>query len=189
MKKSGLKNTLFIFMVFVLFAAPFFLAHWFYEHKSSEILSTLGTVNNGRLIQPPIKLSYILSDSQQATPEKWIFLCVVRSTEDKAVITRLLDKLERIRLALGKEYSKTSLILGLPKTNGLPENWPVEMQSIPRIILSEKGIHLLLDRLEGSSNGIFLVDPHGNVIMLYPPDEKSDDIYKDIQRLLKYSEE
>lgn len=179
-KNISTKNWITIFLLFLFFASPFFIAHWFFYHKGASVPAHLGTVNHGKLIHPLIPLQQVLASStpMPVLNKHWTLL-YVSTSQDIHHINKNLDKIYRIRLALGKDFSQVGQLFGTLKENALDPN-PLKIQSI---ILSPKGTQRLLTQLK-LSQGIFLIDASGNIFMAYPVNSKSEDIYKDIRRLI-----
>lgn len=178
--KISAKNWVVIFLLLLFFASPFFIAQWFFYHKGSAVPAHLGTVNHGKLIHPLITIQQVIPSSTKipSLNKHWTIFYVATSQNEKH-INKVLDKIYRIRLALGKDFSQVGELLGSLKENTVESN-PLK---IPTVILSAQGAQILLGQLT-LSQGIFLVDALGNIFMAYPVNIKSDDIYKDIRRLL-----
>jgi|GEM_PF-5895374 len=190
----------------LLFASPFLLAWQF--HQASPVLKKLGTVNRGHLIVPPMAVSKLLESGTPVLHKKWHLLYL--GNADSVV----LDKLARIRLALGKDYSRVDEIFGQaageassgdkaldffpnasPESNGSAgSERSLLSASLTKLIISREGAEKLLSFVpsgvhvsEKPAGGIFIMDPQGRVILSYPESARSEDIYQDLQRLLKYS--
>lgn len=179
-KKSNLKNSFTLGILILFCVTPFFLAQWIYYHRASEVTQKLGTVNHGKLIRPLITLNQII-DTNTALPalnHHWSIF-YVSTSKDKTQIDKTLDKIYRIRLALGKDFSQVGEVFGTLKSNVLESN----LLNIPEIILSPQGLEKLLTYLN-TPQGIFLIDPAENVFMGYPDNVNSEDIYQDIRRLI-----
>jgi hypothetical protein len=185
------RKLLIIVVLFGLFAIPFFLARWVYTEHASTVLTQLGTVNQGKLIEPPI---HLVVQSNVKLEKKWYLIYVtsdknlVKSLKDKQMnkimpITTTLDKIQRIRLSLGKKFSQIGALLVLSHQENIP--MPVVVQeAIPEVTIPENTIDALLT-FSGGSEGVFIVDPDRNVILAYSVDTDSEAIYKDLGRLLK----
>jgi hypothetical protein len=179
-KKSSLKNWGILALLLIFFGSPFFLAQWFFYHKGAAVPAELGTVNHGQLIQPPVILDQVLNipPTHLKLKKHWYILYISNSENEKQ-INQALDKIYRIRLALGKEFSHVGELFGTPKSNALTSN-PLKIHSF---ILSPQGTEKLLSFLK-APQGIFLMDTSKNIFMVYPENVNSDDIYKDIRRLI-----
>ena len=130
MSKISKKNWLTIFLLFLFFASPFFIAQWFFYHKGASVPAHLGTVNHGKLIHPLIPLQQVLAASTQSPVlnKHWTLL-YVSTSQNSDLLNKNLDKIYRIRLALGKEFSQVGQLFGALKENILDPN-PLEIQTI-----------------------------------------------------------
>lgn len=174
------KNWLIILLLFCFFAAPFFLAQWFFYNKGNAVAIHLGTVNHGKLIQPVISLNDITTsaESSPSLKHRWTIFYATTSSHAKH-INKILDKIYRIRLALGKEYSQVGELFGSTMPQPLVPN-PLKINTV---VLSSEGSQKLLSQLQ-LPTGIFLIDANKNIFIAYPEKVNSDDIYKDLRRLL-----
>lgn len=189
-----LKKPLILVLLLLLFASPFFLAHYFFYRYGSQVVSTLGTMNKGILIKPAIPLKEILNRSTLALQQgskivqnKWYILYVISSKEQSnALIEKTVDKIQRIRLSLGKDFSKVGFFLaGSKNTMRKVSALSKEISVVPRLVLNKKGVNELL-LTTSAEESIFIMDPKQRILLAYPIDVNSEDIYKDIQRLFQY---
>ncbi len=92
----------------------------------------------------------------------------------------LLFKTRQLRLSLGKDLSRVAWVV-LARTG-----WkaPEVAGSVPPV-LEVAGVPAAFgERAEG---GLFIVDPHGNVLMRYGPEADIRGMQRDLKRLLKVS--
>ena len=167
--RSGL---VLLFLV-VLFAAPGFFAYFFYSHP--HWLDHTKT-NRGELINPPIQL-------MSANSTKWKLLLWSPQVCEESCIEQL-DKLARIRLALGRR------LYGLELWLLLGNNAP-NLSKMFSDTLHEKDIRVLkLSALDLPSAlpedaKVYLENPNGYLVLSYPLTANPKDIFHDIKRLLK----
>ncbi|WP_126338792.1 hypothetical protein [Legionella spiritensis] len=163
-----------LLLLALVFAAPGLAAYLFYKHP--QWLGTK-TTNKGTLINPPVLLSTMNS------PAKWR-LALWLPKDCKSVCRQQLDKLARIRLALGRRLYEVEqwLVMDYP-TSPLSEGMMRELR--------KQDIHVL--RLAKSYNKpelldnhahVFIVSPDSYLILTYPLTAKSGDIFHDLKRLL-----
>ena len=149
-------------LLLLCFALPFGLAYGLY-HRASQ--HTFGTLNRGILITPVLHFR----DTDTKTQSKWIMLYLTETPEPK-----ITEKLHNIHLTLGKNFSRVQTHTFLyMNTENLYNRARAEM------LLSKLPKHV--------EAGIFIIDPRGQVVMGYLPDADPSDIYKDLTRLLQYS--
>ncbi|MCA0402641.1 MAG: hypothetical protein LCH30_02475 [Proteobacteria bacterium] len=175
MKKSNLKY-LTLLLLALVFIAPGLSAYFYYNHPEWV---TAKTTNKGMLLSPPILLS-----KEMQKGDKWRLILVERNDCEKDCLQEL-DKLARIRLALGRHLYEVEQWLVIdkekPNLNELRVQLkttdiqlrPLEKESIERI---PANLHLY---------PFFIVSPEGYLILAYPKEVKSADIYHDLKQLLK----
>lgn len=162
-----------------LFAAPGLAAYFFYQHPS-----WLGSakVNKGTLLSPPLDLKALHDQS------KWRMVLWYPGVCESSCFA-YLDKLARIRLALGRKLYAVDQVLILGS------ELPIISEAL-QTVLKQKDFHLLsLPEKEkkqlvaiASDAKIFLANPAGYFILSYELQAKSEDIYKDLDRLLHAGE-
>ncbi len=185
-KKNRNKKIGVICILFILFVSPFFLARWFFYDYGTDVLSALGTVNEGHLIQPPIQLD--IKNITTTEGKKWTIVCVASDQVSNDVVESTLDKIQRIRLSLGKEFSETSALLILPPSYSEEIQMPtIVSEDIPEMTLPENKMAELLV-FSGGEQGIFIMDSENRVLLAYSIEANSEAIYKDIRRLIKYTQ-
>lgn len=102
-----------------------------------------------------------------------------------------LFKMRQVRLALGEDQGRVQRLYLLNKDSGLDRlrpllrHYPGMSVALPRAetrsrVLRAFGTH--------RSGIFFLIDPHANLMMRYPPDATSEGLKKDLTRLLKASQ-
>lgn len=173
-KHSSSKPTA-LALLFLLFILPGCLALLFYQHPQ-----WLGgqTTNHGQFISPMIKLDSL-------NQQKWHLLLISDQACDSQCLTQL-DKLARLRLALGRLSRKVDLRLMVTEKSLLPNNTirkQMEEIALASQVLSPIEKQLLIKRRY--QRGVFIVDPHGYMILSYPLDMQQKPIYKDLKHLIK----
>ena len=178
---NSIRRHYFILIILAfLFAAPGILAYIFYNHP--HWLSASST-NKGELLNPPILLNHRRVEVRKADV-KWALVLFSPSACEKRCINQL-DKLSRIRLALGRHlYEVESRLLLGPNTPQLP----MELTNA----MHEQDIHI--EKLSTEENqqlallpnhlAIYIENLDGYLIMAYPEEASSEDIFHDIKQLL-----
>jgi len=178
-KKS--KTPLIMFIVFVLPVVLAYLAltfDWFNK----------GSTNKGELLTPPLDLSSVVSDREPL----WRLLFVMPQ-ECAQGCENVLYSLNQIWVALGKESDRVEPLVLAHQTSEKIEL--TDMQRHPNIkVLStdEQNVNNVFK--DASTDGIFIADTLGNVILKYPIKlqqedaiQQSRDILADLRKLLKLS--
>lgn len=180
--KTAKRKYMVLLILALFFAAPGISAYVFYHHP--QWLGS-GKTNKGTLLNPPVLLTQLAS--QFSKPEaKWaLVLWSPRACEKNCI--KQLDKLARIRLALGRHlYEVESILLLGADAPDLSEALVKVMkeQDIRVLKLREQVVDapLLQQHL-----GIFIANHDDYLVLAYQPKAKSKDIYHDIRQLLNMS--
>lgn len=151
-----------------------------------------GKVNYGELIEPrPLPdATLALADGTpfpwHQLKGKWV-LAMADSGNCDAYCQRKLLYLRQVRLAQGKEMDRVERAWLI--TDGAIPPAPV-VAEYPGTWLVRAGGSELLKRfpVQGAlADHIYVIDPHGNLMMRYPRDADPRKIVKDIARLLRVS--
>lgn len=159
----------------LVFAAPGVAAYVFYTHPS-----WLGSAptNKGNLLKRAVELGSIEKN------EKWRLVLWTPSSCTTSCLQQL-DKLARVRLALGR---KLYLVEQMLLIDGKPSR--INAQAKTNLKNNDVAIQVLSsidkERLEQLSKTpqIFIMDPENYLILSYQVDVKPEDLYKDLKLLL-----
>lgn len=156
-----------------------------------------GTSNTGVLINPPrpLPVTQFIAPSGGATgwdmpARKWRLVYVAANGCDDHCRAQLVVA-RQVRLAQGKERDRVArslLVLtplapvAVPAENDLAvlHVAPADIDALRRAFQAPAGADV--------ANGLFVVDPLGNVMMYYPPDADPSGMRKDLKRLLQVSQ-
>jgi len=173
------RNYIVLFLLVALFAAPGLSAYFLYNHN--DWLGAPKT-NKGRLLSPPILLT------QPGTNTKWRLVLWSPGACDKGCIQQL-DKLARIRLALGRRLYNVEfwLLLGVDAPP-LPDRLAhaAREQDIRVLKLSYDAFHQSSELPDFPE--IFIMNPDNYLVLAYQMTSKPDDIFHDIKHLLNIKE-
>jgi hypothetical protein len=137
---------------------------------------------HGDLIDPPRPLP------EEALRERWSLVYLAGSDCDERA-PAVLEELSRLRLALDKDAARVRRVLlhaGECAANTLPS------EESDLLVLAATGAEgatlraLFPPALDGA-HGIYIVDPHGNLLMSYPSTGSARGLLKDLERLLRLS--
>ena len=170
MQKS--KKQVLVLLV-LIFTMPGMCAYWFYKHPTW--LAGKGT-NKGQLLTPPVLIHRLPQTS------KWGVLLWNEGPCENACWQQL-HKITQIRLALGRRFYNVNLwfltddakILALPKATDLLHKQRISSLLVKR----EAGVELL-----GKQSRVFIVSPQNYLVLTYPFEVNSADIYEDLQRVM-----
>lgn len=168
-----------LLLLAIMFAAPGVTAYLFYQHPT---WLSAAKVNRGTLLNPPVELSSLNSQS------KWQIIFWNPQSCEKICLQQL-DVLARVRLALGRKLYSVDQRLILGEANASMTD---ELQKV----LTERDFHLhqltaedkaKLEALSSEAK-IFIANPDNFLVMSYQSGVNPDDVYKDIKLLLNTTE-
>lgn len=137
---------------------------------------------HGELIDPPRPLP------EDALRERWSLVYLAGSDCDQRA-PAVLDELSRLRLALDKDAARVRRVLlhaGECAAIALPS------EESDLLVLAAAGadgaaLRALFPPAVDGAHGIYIVDPHGNLLMSYPATGSARGLLKDLERLLRLS--
>lgn len=148
----------------------------FYSAQEGGVWST---TNNGSFVEPPLTVADLgLVDGQgrPITEGKTWWLWVVAPQGCEAVCKTALHQLRQLHVLLNKDADRVQRALVT-----LDSRAPAVMEEYPR-----------LQHLSGSApaldQGIYVIDPIGNLVFFYPLADAGKAVLDDLKRLLKLSQ-
>lgn len=171
--KNKHRSHIVLLLLILVFSAPGLSAYFLYYHP--QWLSA-STTNRGQMIKPPILLKQLGGDS------KWRLALFTTGTCDTACFAQL-DKLIRIRVALGRRLYDVELSLLLdanagPITTAFTTNLHKQGFSVVRLSAKESR------QLSQLNKQFFIVNPDHYLVLAYSLSAESDDLFHDIKHLL-----
>ncbi len=178
----------------LVISAPLLLAMLVYHFRDQ--LPVPPPNSNGELIAPPHPFARFDLTRLNGKPlninflrDKWTLVYVGGSRCDLWCEASLF-KMRQVRLALGKDQSRVQRLYLLTGKQTLANLRPLLRQypgmtvaepraAFRRFLLAAFGAH--------PSGTFFLIDPHANMMMRYPPDATSSGIKEDLAHLLEAS--
>lgn len=167
-------------ILFLLFVLPGCLALLLFQNP--DWISGK-TNNHGKFIRPYIKLDSLSQHNQ------WHILLISNQTCGDQCLN-LLDKLGRVRLALGRLSRDVDLRLMVTKKSLLPNDTTrsqMKEMAMASQVLTPKEQRHLSDR--GCLQGVFIVDPNGYMVLSYPSDVPQKSIFEDLKHLIKVAKQ
>jgi len=188
-----------LLLVFALFAAPVVLA-WLLFFVFPDWVPT-STVNNGTLIKPvrplpAFALTTVSGDSVDGgfLQGKWTFIYLHQGACDRDCVEQLY-KVRQVRLTQGKNIDRLQRLMlwnaaGVDQAarNELQQHFPGQV--IALLPAGGNGLTPVFNvdaKPPLVAERIYLVDPAGNLMMMYAPGDEPRGMVKDLERLLKYS--
>jgi len=197
-KKSKHGKLILILMIGIVFA-PFLFA-WRLVHTGNS--ENLKLNNHGELIIPPSRFTQLplmnLANQQPMSSDellgKWWILYVGPSKCYQECQT-ILYNMRQIKVALGKNSNRVERVfIPHPKcpqnvceqylNEFYPDMLRVQLQTQPFEALFRE--HSALKHNEMIGN-LFILDPQGNIMMHYSPEQHPKDILTDLKKLLRAS--
>jgi cytochrome oxidase Cu insertion factor (SCO1/SenC/PrrC family) len=176
----------------LLFFAPLALA--FYLYYGHGTWHPGGRVNAGDLVQPPRPLPALALPFLQAgstdpnfLKRKWTLLYVQFGPCADACRVRLYDT-RQVRLALDRDMDRVQRVLiagdACCDAQFLHEQHP-DLIAIRATAAAAPLLALLPER--DAQGAVYLIDPLGNLMMLYPVGARPKGMLEDLKRLLRLS--
>lgn len=195
------KNRRRLILIVLVFCMPLIVA-WFVL-KNIDTLKPSGSRNYGELVQPARPLTDF--ELQQMNTQKftladlkgkWNFFYFAGSACSE-ICQQTIAKIHQARLGQGKAMSRLRHFY--VKTDSTELNQQTKDLLTPLTdfhVLSgnAKAIQALMAQFKATgyspeeAGRIFLVDPHGNIMMTYTRTSVLRDLLKDLEQLLKYSQ-
>ena len=195
------KKGFFTVLAFLLiFALPPLVAGILYHYRDHFHFQTS---NHGQLIQPARAIAQWQFDtidaktnSLQALDGKWVLWYQSDSCCRDKGCQNTITKIRQIRRTLGKDLERTASIVSLqascpngPEMKTIAEHGMLAMLLTPSPAQSKNlQQHYLDHQVKLQSKHIYIVDPNGYLMMVYPSHIKPLALYEDIKHLLKASQ-
>ena len=188
------RNRRYLVLVLVLFALPP-LAAWLLV----DVWRPAGTVHHGELLDPAQPIPLLQGHDINGTPVdpellrgRWAMAYLSDGRQCQDACQTNLYRMRQMQIALGKDMPRlqTVLLLTAKPQADLVDWFGQEHSAMLKIILADQTVPNFMAEafgIEAIDQGIYLIDPLGNVFMHYTLDTDPSDILKDIRRLLKYS--
>jgi len=189
-RRSGRRNLL---MLASIFFVPVAVAVWLYF--SSFWRPALGT-QHGELIDPPRPLPPIvltLPDGSAAAPDvlrgSW-YLVYLGDAPCDAHCVAALAELRQVRLALAEDAARVRrawLHAGDCCTPGFPGPDDQDLLVLGASGPKGRALLALFPRAADRAASVYIVDPHGNLVMRHAATGGARGLLKDLERLLRLS--
>jgi cytochrome oxidase Cu insertion factor (SCO1/SenC/PrrC family) len=148
--------------------------------------------NYGELIEPGA-VPQILSARIDGTPfqlselqGRWVLL-LTESASCESRCERMLYATRQARTIQGREQDRVVRVLLLPTDASAPSKELLASHPGIIVVRGDSRQWQLLPGADAASAKIYLVDPHGNLVLRYPPDPDIRRLAKDLERLLRAS--
>lgn len=180
MQKNN-KSASLIFVALILTCIiPMILAHYLFKNASRLHLATS---NHGTLVTPPVPAEQL---PFKPFIKQWSLLYQSGSCCDKNCLMNILVTHQVIK-SLGVDGSRLRSVVLLPATcsrRPITDTFAKDTVKTDVIFFSpgaaKNNLHLTADQL-------YIIDPHGNLMMFYKKNYNPLDLYSDLSQLLRVS--
>lgn len=170
------RNYMVLLILAVVFSLPGLAAYEFYKHPQ-----WLGAsfVNKGKLLNPPELLAKL-----NGTPKWRLILWNPDKCEQSCL--KQIDKLARIRLALGRRLYEVDELLVIDK-----QTYTSSQELINNLKAHDINVFVISDNerkkqiLLTEKPQVFIANPDDYLVLAYELDTKPADIFHDLQQLLR----
>lgn len=155
-----------------------------------QVLVPDGRTNHGELILPPLDAGQLVGvDESVATPDPWTLLTWGEGACDESC-HQSLYLIRQVNLALGQDANRVRHMLLVPDNAGwdgaeLAGDYPrLQVRPVPRDLLDQ----VFGGQRQASENfAIYVVDPLGNLMLMYRPGQSGSHVLEDMKKLLRVS--
>ena len=186
-----------LWIMVLLFGLPYVAAFYFYINRDTlapEMATNYGTIITPArpILEVPLtRIDNTIINSADLKG-KWLLVSIGSSYCNRDCLDNLY-KLRQIKKAVGQEHKRIRKIFFLKDTGNLVE--------FKKLLGDYRGMDVFLPEgkdyfhflagfhYQGGEvkDGVFIVDPLGNYMMMYPPGADAMKMLRDIERLLKVS--
>ena len=184
------------YLLALLFFVPICAAWYLFTYHSHWIHHT---TNHGKLIQPMLPIEHLaLSDDtlkNVITPKQWqnhwVMLYFKKNNCDEHCLTNIY-LMGQTKKALGKYQNQVLTAYIAIDPEPTDHSIAKMLHEYPHTLLLKTHASAVqhffthdLDKINLSRGQLFLVDPNGFVMMTYPDTVNFEDVYQDLNHLLK----
>ena len=151
---------------------------------------TTRTINYGILVKPALDLSSYglpvqgeIEPNKPTVPGDW-FLAVFYDKKCAAICERLIDQVNRIQSAIGRDRTRVDIVILSPEPMASNVEQPYWLLTDGDRFIRE------LHRATNSQQklpAVLIVDHRRRAALMYPPKDDAQDALRDLKRLLKSS--
>jgi len=193
-------NRLKLLAILAMFLLPLLAALLMYDGHLPMLSGE--TVNQGTLIQPSVALDWTAAEADRDVAEEnsllgsWVILMALPSMCESACLQKVTG-LRQVHKATGREQQRLELVLLTP----VPPGQSLKQQLLDiyepfEVLVDRSGkIHqslqaaLVQSGLPTDGLNTYLVDPLGNLMMVYDTSDSEARMSKDLKRLLTWSKQ
>ncbi len=187
-----MNNRIKFLLIVLVFLIPFIIAFMIMDDYAED--KEWDTTNYGKLLNPILNIDNIDLETLDNTITntshfngKWNLIYSLKKKCDKACLANIY-LLRQVNIALGKDANRLNrtFIPSINTSNDSIKNISINYPDLIIIKNKPDKIHGLINSFS-NNNSIFLVDPIGNVILMYEDKFEGKKLLKDIKKLFKLS--
>ncbi len=164
--------------IFGIAFVPVLLAYLFFFHFPDSLSGS--TTNRGVLVQPPLRFS------EHHHAGYWSLIYIADAQCDQACEGRLY-LMRQVTIALGKDARRVHQLL-VPTTDAIDETFSALIDTEHPDLTVEWLAQDLVDLgLTSEGDWVYLMDPMGNIMLRFGPENSGQDMLKDLKHLMKLS--
>jgi cytochrome oxidase Cu insertion factor (SCO1/SenC/PrrC family) len=189
--KQKKRGRLIFIAIVSIFVVPLLTAYWLLAEVEEG--GVWNSTQHGILVRPPQPLQNFTAtaaDGTPFTPENLqsVWTLAYRPVVDcQDACRQTLYHMRQVRLALGRDLPRVQELL-LPATGILVSPETLAEHPQIKVLLNTAGFTSQLKHsADPHSTGLYLIDPLGNLMMIFPADTDPRDILKDLKKLLRIS--
>ena len=148
-----------------------------------------GRTNHGELVLPPLDAAGLVGiDTSLETEDPWTLLTVSRGACDERCRENLY-KIQQVNIALGRDADRVRHMLLVAANEPLEPDVQADYPGLQVREVSPDLVEQVFARRVGTTDGyeIYIVDPLGNLMMRYAPEQSGNDLLDDLKKLLRVS--
>ena len=174
--RAKTKSKLTLAALGLFFFGPLVIAGYLYSSRDNWVPNT---TNKGVLLEQPVNIDDVGIDLRLGS---WYLLYM---TKDKCedLCKKNLVLMRQVRLAMGAEKNRVQRVLASTSRQGeINELMNSAFFGTKQILITQA-----INDNRIKPNHLFIVDPHGNIMMRYDKKNTDRDVYNDLKHLLKVS--
>ena len=177
----------------VVFLLPCFLVGlaWFMYFSDSFIPE--GRTNKGELMLPPKQLDHLALQQNgedfgsKQLDSHWAIMLFGSDNCASETCKDVLYKTRQVHIGLGREADRVKRIYVADSEPVVSEAFVKEYPDVLWLEGDSKKIEKTLSTDQWPDNYFFIIDPLGNIMMRYQPEQNGGDLLRDMQKLLRAS--
>ena len=167
-KRHNRRQMIVIMMIGFVTLGGSYTAYYFAQNSDGW-----GTTNNGTFIEPPVNTEQLGWQVEGDTRHWWLWVVSEDCQQD---CQGTVKNMQALQILLNREMDRVRR--GYTDGNPGPLDWTSNFPALARIAVQD------VNAIEA---GVYIVDPHGNLVLHYTMDINPKLVLQDLKKLLKVS--